>query len=330
MPGGGALREATEVIGFAREAELCQRARAEGRVTDPAVSVIPVARAADPLGKRRGGRGGDRAGHGVLKPSQHRGRADRSRIVDLRRAGPVPPPLEGVVEPLVELLRVVRLGLELVDLVGSGVDDREPHALPFVHGELDREVVVVTRLDRVGVGPDHEPVVAADRAVEAVAMTTNPRSNLAEVEPRDDLDPEAHRSLRAVEDAQDLSVRVALTAFAHRQAVREPRLAAVRAQGRLEHERPFEVAARALLETVGRDRAAAAAVPVEESSEAARGVETREAAPVDRSFARYERRRVAVGDEAVVRNRRIGILLLGHTSWVFPAAQSTPVPLLHT
>ncbi len=65
--------EAHERLGLRGEAQTEHGVDAEGRVTDPDVAVVPVALAADLLGKAGGRRGDDRAGGRVGEQLQDQG-----------------------------------------------------------------------------------------------------------------------------------------------------------------------------------------------------------------------------------------------------------------
>ena len=72
---GGVPEELHEGVGLAGESQPQQRVDAEGRVADPHVPVVPVARPADLLGQAGRRRGDDGAGRGVGQQLQRQRRA---------------------------------------------------------------------------------------------------------------------------------------------------------------------------------------------------------------------------------------------------------------
>ena len=85
-------------------AEAEQRPQRERRVPQPAVAIVPVAHATDPLRERRGGRGDDRTGRRVGHQLQYEGAADdgvaiRASVGAASR--PVAPPPSRPLDPSV-------------------------------------------------------------------------------------------------------------------------------------------------------------------------------------------------------------------------------------
>ena len=129
-----------------------------------------------------------------------------------------------------------------------------------------------------------EGVVAADGAVEALAVVADPGLDLAVVEAGHEVQPQFDAATHTLDDAQQLTPRLGGTAAAHGEAVVELALAVVGAEGRLEHEGAVDVGPERLLaQGRGCDRAVAAVLPVEDAPETAAGVEAPRAGPVDRS-----------------------------------------------
>src|SRR5581483_6482972 len=197
------------------------------------------------------------------------------------------------------------------DLLGPLPGHRQPDSLTGAQVETGAQVVQVEALE-IGVAGDDERVVAADDAVEAVAMVAQPGPHLGVVEPDAEVEVELEGSLHSLHDAQQLASWVAATAPAHREAVVQASLPGARLESRDQHQRVVEVLAVRLVRLGGHDLAVPAAVPVEQSGEDAAGVEARHAAPVDRRLRRHERSRVAVADERVVGDRGLVVWVGAH------------------
>src|SRR5207302_1033895 len=134
-----------------------------------------------------------------------------------------------------------------------------------------------------------EGVVAADGAVEALAVVADPRLDLAVVEAGHEVQTQLDAAADTFDHAQQLTSGMGGATASHAEAVVELALAVIGAEGRLEHEGAVDVGPERLLaQCGGRDRAVAAVLPVEDAAEAAAGVEARRARPVDRSHARHE------------------------------------------
>src|SRR5829696_5438035 len=309
VAGGAALDEAPERIGLAVTAKVPHRAGRKGRVANPAVAVVPVARAGRRL-RQRGGRGGHhRAREVVDQRLQRQSGADRPALLyarDRQAGRPVLPEGDRVVERAVQVLGFGLPWRHLVDRgrVRAGCGD--PDAL----GGADRAgpAQLVIPLLELQVSRDHQGVVAAGRGVDVRTVLADPGVDLAVVVARDDLDLEIHRAADPLDDAQDLGPGSRRPLARHRHAVDHGGLAALDPEAGLEHHRVAHIAAvnGGLAPALdGGDREVAAALPVEEPGEGAARVETWQTAPVDGAGARDQRRGLAVADQSVVGDRWI-------------------------
>ena len=108
VPLGHVGDEVVEVRRLPVEVQRVQAPEGEGRVPDPAVAVVVVARAARGLRQRCGGRGGDRTGRRIAEPLEGQRAAGQVRLPRVVRdapAGePVLPVVRGPGQPLVRLL----------------------------------------------------------------------------------------------------------------------------------------------------------------------------------------------------------------------------------
>src|SRR6185312_11481357 len=154
------------------------------------------------------------------------------------------------------------------------------------------------------VAPDRQPVVAADRGESVFGDAPRPGGDLPVVEPRRDLDLHLCGAVRALDHADDLAAGL-LAGLADCQAVEHAHAHPIAVQRGLEHHRVLQVFAVAAGLAGDANRAVPAALDVEQPREAAAAVKARQAAPVDRGFARHERGPVTIADEAVVADRRL-------------------------
>ena len=161
-------------------------------------------------------------------------------------------------------------------MLGSTVGEREPGPVPGPDREPPDELVRRI-LGELVLAPHEQRVVAADRAVEAVAVATDPRPDLAVVEARGDPEVDLDRPADSLEDAHDPPGVGADRVVAHDEAVEQPGLAGGAVERGLEHERVVEVRARVLPRAFAgrRDRAVPAVLPTEQAAERAAGVESR-------------------------------------------------------
>ena len=134
-----------------------QRDEHERRVAQPAVAVVPVAHAAELLGKRGGGRGEDGAGARVGQRLEREQRADHDVApgpVVAARARPLAPEHVGAAQ------RGDDVGRPGLHFVRREVRHLEPDPLARTHPELrDRRQVLAVQLD---VGVERERVRSGD------------------------------------------------------------------------------------------------------------------------------------------------------------------------
>ena len=318
VAGGCALDEQAEPPCLALEAEGEQRLQREARVAHPAVAVVPVAAGAHRLRQRGGGGGGDGAGGRVGQPlddqrrAQHRLAAPLVAVGDVGLLAPAPPPVQGGGEAAVELLRPLLLRLVGVDAVRLGEAQSHPPAVAGTQGEARGQVVAAVH-GQAQLVPHHQALVAADGGGDAVVVGADPGADRPVGEARTDPHRQLHLAFHPFDDAQELAVGVVAAADAHGEGVGQAGFAGGGGEAGLEHEGARQVApARRPLDAGRRHRAEAAVVPVEQAAEDRLAVHARQRAPVDRAGARDEGGRVAVADEAVVRDRRVA--LVAHAS----------------
>ncbi len=162
-------------------ARLLQRVEREGRVAQPAETIVPVARAADLLGKRGGRCRDDRPGRGMGQRLQRDQRAHHpvapgSLVV--APSGPVAPPGHALGEP--------RLGVDRRRLgeVRAEAGEHERHGL--AGGDREAAAAAEARaLERHRRADDHR--VGAAGRVEPVRVVADPGDDRAVVEAEHDL-----------------------------------------------------------------------------------------------------------------------------------------------
>src|SRR5581483_12505050 len=150
--------------------------------------------------------------------------------VELALADPSPPPLDGLVESLVEVVGRRRVGRGGVDVLGTGAADCEADSLAGADIERGVEVVIVQELE-LDVGGYDQGVVTADGAVDPVAVATDPCLDLAIVEARCELEIELHAATNAFDDAQQLPTRLLRATAPHCPAVVDHALPVVGPEG---------------------------------------------------------------------------------------------------
>ena len=197
---------------------------------------------------------------------------------------------------------------------GSGIGQRQVRPLPRSDLEGSHEAVVAVA-GELEVRPDDQGVVAAHGAPDALAPVAQPRPDLPVVEAGRHAQRQLHAPSVSFDDAQQLSMGIGLSSFAHGKAVDDPSLASGRADRGLQHQGVMQVAPCRARSRFGRGECAEpAAVVVEDSGEDRRRVDPRHAAPVDRASPRQERNTVTVGKKGVVADRgaSTGVLGVGH------------------
>ena len=266
----------------------------ERRVAEPAVAVVPIADPSDQLRQRRRRRRDHPPGWGVGERLQ-----DEERLVHLLVVVALVPatgrPGMPVVLGLVEGL--LRVGALRALLVRREPGEHERNPLARRDGERgDGGHVLAVRLDR---RPVAEAVGSRDRddvALEAL----HPRDDLPEVEANHQLGAHLDLAGETLDDPHDLR-----RPRARRHEVDQAHAAACRLDHRLEDQRVVPVAAG---HPLGLGSRREQPPPVlrrpEDRGEARPGIESRKAAPVDRSLPSDERRRLKVPEQCVVLNRR--------------------------
>ena len=171
-----------------------QRVEGEGRVTEPAIAVVPVPHAAEPLGQGGRGRGHQPAGRRVRERLQRDEGAHHrllpGAVVRARRR-PRAPPLLGLLD------RGDRIPRRRLGLVRRVPGEREGHAVPGAHGEVgDGPERLPPERDR---RPQAEGVVAPDRA-DPVLLPAHPGHPGSVVGPEDELRPHGHGAPPALDE----------------------------------------------------------------------------------------------------------------------------------
>ena len=308
--------ERPERVRLVDRSELGERASAEAGVSHPGEAVVPVTRAAQRLGQGRRRRRHDRARGLVGERLERQTRPPSSGLVvasQCERLGPLAPPAHRLVERCIQRRGVGLVGsLVRVDHLRGAVGQRQMPTVAGSQREAHRQLVFGVLLELL-VAPHDQPVVAADRAEQAVAVAPDPRPDLAVIEPRRDPDLHVDRAAGGFQHPDE--PRSPLTVARDRKEVIQRGVSAASLERRLQHQRVVDVApaARPTL-PAWRDRAVAAPFAVQQACERGPGVKSRQAAPVDRSLPRDERRCPAVADQAVVGDRGITVVLRRHHS----------------
>ena len=263
----------------------------QGGVPDPAVAVVPVARAAELLRQRGGGGRDEAAGRAV----GHRLQRDERAPDGLRPAAA----LGAAAGPLVpELLRVAQLGLRADRLghgiVGELVGEGELRGLALGDGELADGPHVLAAQGYLG--PQHHHVGTRDGAHGLLVDPRHPGDDRAVVEADHQLRP--HLDPTASADDETDQVR-GVAAERHEVDERDGTFGGLEVG--LEDQRVVAVAAADARGRLGRgDQPAAVLGPAEQGREAGARVEPGPAQPVDGAVAANQGRRLAVPDQRVV------------------------------
>jgi hypothetical protein len=199
--GAGALDEALEGGGLAREATHHERGESQGRVADPGVAIVPVARAAEGLRERGRRRRDDGARRGEGQRLQDQRRASGQPGVLARggaRVHPAPPEGDRRLQPFgVESWG----GLEAPLLVGSAPAALDPHLVACAQGPAPTDA-------RVGLleppGRRHEDRVGAAHHRRLV-LRQQPEAGYegSVLEARRQRDPQHHLASQATGPPQD-------------------------------------------------------------------------------------------------------------------------------
>ena len=309
--------EVEEVVGLPVEAERVERPQHERRVADPAVAVVPVALAARRLGQRRRGRREQRAARGVGEPLQRERAALQERpprvIGEAPAVKPVLPMMGGPHEPAVGLLEVLRgrvlaPGQRAVDLLAllHPVASRRPRPL-----EPEAQVGRQPELDVRALGRGHALVVAAVAVLPVGRLAPVVEHRLA-VEHHLDLAVDAadrpQQDVIGVVVGGGAPVRVRALVLVVPVPISSTSRTMIQpatgAPARLEHHRARQVPARGRDGDAGGAEPERARVAVEHRAEHARRVDAGQAQPFDVAARRDQRDRLAVGQKAVVGDRR--------------------------
>ncbi len=309
-PRGGALHPAHERVRFLGVAKGEQGVEVERRVPQPRVAVVPVSHPAHILGQ--GGRGGGHDGScgRVGERLEHQGTAHH-----LIAIGPLVGATCRPVDP--ETTRDVDAGPHLipvdavdVELVGQGVGEGDEGLVACAQVGLPGAAANLHLGDRQ-FGLEHQGVGPAvdDRDV---AAQLEARDGEPVVEAGSELDVDADTPSLAADQSQQLVVGVGSGGVgcprppSHGHAIDHDQHAVVGFEASLEDVGAGAVATGHRVAADGSDAEVPAAIPVEEAGEHRAGVEAVEAAPVDRAVPGDEGGGVAVADEGVVADGRVG------------------------
>ncbi len=311
--------EGDVVVGLPLEAEGVQAPQRERGIAHPGVAVVPVALAARRLRQRGGGRGGDSAGgreRQALERQRAAGQVAAPAVVGEAAAGqPVLPVVRGPHQPPVGVLVVQRrvamppgqrdeAGIALLQQ-GPAPGSGSLQAEADVGGQGERQVQALRLDDGLGVAAIGVPPARVLPAVVEGGHAVQGELGLAV--------HAAHRAQQhvlgvVVGGRPDVRAAVGMVVLPgpHHQAIPhdEPALAAVPAG--LQDQGAGQVAAVAGHRHVVRAEPEPPRVPVQDRAEDARAVHRRQAHPLDRSARRHQRGDLAVGQERVVRDRRVG------------------------
>ena len=312
------VAEEREVVaGLPLEAERVQAPQRERRVAHPGVPIVPVALAARRLGQRGGGGRGDRAGgreRQALEGQGAPGQVAAPAVVGETAVGqPVLPVVRGPDQPPVSVLVAFRDAATPGQRAEAGLALLQQRPAPGA-GFLQAEA------DVGGQGEGQVQALRLDDGLGVAALGVPPAGVLASVvEGGHAVQGELGLAVHAADRAQQhvlgvvvggrpdvrASVRMVMLPRPHDQALahHEPALAAVPAG--LEHHRPGQVAPVARHIHVVRAEPEPARVPVQHRAEDARAVHLRQAHPLDRAARCHQRGDLAIGQERVVRDRRV-------------------------
>ena len=313
------VAEEREVVaGLPLEAEGVQAPQCERRVAHPGVPVVPVTLAAWGLGQRGGSRRGDRAGgreRQALEGQGAPGQVAAPAVVGEAAVGqPVLPVVRGPDQPPVGVLVAFR------DAAVSPGQRAEAGVALLQQGPPAGAGSFQAEADIGGQGEGQVQALGLDDGLGVAALGVPPLCVLAAVvEGGHAIQGELRLAVHAADGPQQhvlgvvvggrpdvrASVRMVVLPRPHDQAFphHQPALAAVPAG--LEHHGPGQVAPVAGHAHVVRAEPEPAGVAVQHRAEDARAVHLRQAHPLDRAARRHQRGDLAVGQERVVRDRRV-------------------------
>ena len=276
--------------GFTPIAGQQQGVQRERRVAHPAIAVVPVARTADPFGKRGGRRGDDPPGRCVDEALERDARAHHgvapAAVVRALRAPCIPLVLHHVEHRK-------WIDGQWPRLVRWKERDHERHALAACHREIrDRAEILAVRIDarthlrreRTGRG-EQRPVHAA-----------HPRNHTAVAEAQHELHAHRHPATQPRHDAHDIRALVP-----RRHEVGDADRAGGRLELRFQDQRAVAIPSRCPAHRPrGRQQPATLLRRAQQRAEARGVVEARHAEPVDRAVAAHERGGAQIADRRVV------------------------------
>src|SRR5919202_3202101 len=239
VTGRAALYEALESLGLRGEADLGQRAHAEGGVSDPTVAVIPVAAPPRGLGQRGSGGGRDGPRRGVGEPFKGHSRtygAGSVWAIELGLRGPPAPPFNRLLKAAVQLVRMGHLGWIVVQNLWVYRDNRDANPLAGPHRKRSFQIMV-SRRGKLWVSRDHERAIPADDAIAIGFFVAQPRLELSVIEPWRYQQVQVDAPPDPLNDAQQLSTRISPSALAHSETVEQAGFSATRCKPGLKHQR---------------------------------------------------------------------------------------------
>ncbi len=262
----------------------------ERRIAQPAVSVIPVALAADPLGQRRCRRGDDAAGRLIgERLERDDGAPHRFRPLAGRPAfcRPFRPEFFG------HLQRFAGIHGGRRRLMRPRVSENERNGVAAGDDKFaDRRHVLAAEMNGRA---QHRHVRSGDGAKRAVLQAGDPRDDGAVAEPQYQLGTHLQFALRPDDQTHDLGM-VAV----ERHEVDQRRRSLVGFELGLEDQRARPIAAGDARFFLRRHQPAAVLRRAEQRRKAGVRIEARPAQPVDRAVARHQRGALAVADQGII------------------------------
>ncbi len=275
-------------------AGIQQRGEGEGRVAQPAETIIPVRRSARHL-RQRGGRRRDHAAGSMMRERLERDERAHHRVPPRCRlaepGGPVLPPARRFAQCRVGVRR------RRWWCCGFAVAEREGDAVPF--GESEIGAAALLRHMQRNPRAEHDQV-RADRSGEAVSrLVMHPGCDASVIESCREIEAHRHRPAQADENAHQRRAGVA-----RRHEVDQPRRTLPGLEIGLQHQRVRDVAARdARRGCRGCDPPAPVLVGAEQGRKTRIAVEARPAQPVDGAVACHQRGTRTVADQRIVLDR---------------------------
>ena len=246
------------------------------------------------------------------QPFENDGRAThllRVTALDTVTPGPFFPPVDRFFQPAFEFFGIGRRNQVLIQILRSPPQYRKVRTP--IRGDLPHplQVVAMPHFQRLAAGD--EQTVGAAEGNKVTLPLPDPRFDFPIVEDRGDVHAEFHLTPHALQHSQDLAVRVMFTARAHGHAVQHVHLAGLRRVDGFQDQGVGDVTAGYTVVADGVNPAIAAVLPINQSSEATRGIDPRQAAPIDRTAFGHQCSCVAIRDKTVITDRWIGFLHRG-------------------